>query len=147
MKKVHKVALAAGLALVTSAMLIGCGNSTPSDSNPTSQGPGNTAGRRGMPAQKTPEEMKTLLAPLVKAGTINQQQADKVVTYLQQRETARKNMTQAEREAERTKNQGERKAPLADLVANKTLTQQQADQAAKVLFPGRGPGEPKATNS
>lgn len=62
------------------ALAAGCGKTAQVESGNTAQvEQGNPGGRPGMFRQRSPEETKTLLAPLVKDGIITQQQADSVV--------------------------------------------------------------------
>ena len=84
-------------------------------------------------------QMQTKLKTLVDKGTITQAQADKVVAYLKKMQETRKadfakvkNMTQAERD--------KFKNPLAQLVTDKGLTQEQADAIAKLMPMHKGKG-------
>lgn len=107
-------------------------------------------------------QLKTKLAELVTAGTINQTQADAVIAYQQARAEQRqemsaedkaarqaeveklKAMTAEERKAYMEQNKPEKPQPFKELIDNGTLNQEQADAIAKIMggFGGHrgGPG-------
>jgi polyhydroxyalkanoate synthesis regulator phasin len=106
--------------------------------------------QKGYGAQ-TPAQMETelqaKLKTLVDKGTITQAQADKVVAYLKKMQETRKadfakvkNMTQAERKAYMEQNRDKFKNPLAQLVTDKVLSQDQADAIAQLMPMHRGKG-------
>lgn len=87
------------------------------------------------------------LKTLVDKGTITQTQADKVLDYLQKMEESRKadfekvkNMTQAERQAYMEANRDQGQNPLAQLVTDKVLSQEQADAVAQLMPMHKGKG-------
>lgn len=100
---------------------------------------------------KRQEQMKNQLDNLVNSGTITQEQEDKIIAYLEKQQENRraemdaekdsvKSMTDDERKAYFESKKGtrpEKSAPLKELVDNGTLTQEQADAAAKALRPER----------
>lgn len=80
------------------------------------------------------EIAQSVLDSLVSAGTLSQAQADTILTREQQREKERQtqmgkmqSMTKAERETACQENRPERVDLLAQLVADSTITQEQAD--------------------
>ncbi|MDP4132743.1 MAG: hypothetical protein Q8882_01880 [Bacillota bacterium] len=100
-------------------------------------------------------DFKAKLAQLVTAGSITQEQSNKIAAYMENEQAAMKAeheklaaMTEAERKAyfEENKNTSktERKDMFACLVTDGTLTQAQADLVVKALMPeGRGGHEGK----
>ena len=102
----------------------------------------------GFNAAKMQEKLKTNLATLVKAGTITQAKADKVVATFAQHLAQRtadfektKTMTAEERQAYMEKMRSERKDPIAQLVTDGVITQTEADAIAKAMpMGGRGHG-------
>lgn len=100
---------------------------------------------------KAPAEMKaqlsTQLKTLVDKGTITQVQADKVVAYMEKMQQNRsadfdkiKNMTEAERQSYMKQNRNKCQDPLAQLVTDKVLSQNQADAIAQLLPMHMGKG-------
>ena len=148
MKKGLKITVSVVCVLLTMVLAVGCSKKAPAESGNQDQS-GNPGGRSGMLRQRNPEEVKTSLAPLVKDGTITQQQADNVITYLEKQAEERQNITPEERRAQwggdqsqrpnqgQRPDQGQRPNPLSELVESGTITQQQADKIAGVLFQPR----------
>lgn len=93
--------------------------------------------------------MTETLASLVKAGTITQEQSDKINEYLTAKQTARKaeadkikNMTAEERKAYFEANKPNQKVDfLKDLVDQKVITQDQADAIKKAMPKMNKPGQ------
>ena len=100
-------------------------------------------------------EVKSQLGTLVKKGTIDQGQADKVIEYMNQmKEKVKiekgsipqtekdkiKNMTEQERKAYFEKVRGEKGNFLKELVDNGTLTQEQANAVREIIRPQHGKG-------
>jgi len=147
MKKALRIATAiAGLILIM-ALAVGCGSKTQVNSGDNARpGQGNRAGRAGMFNQRSPEETKTLLAPLVQDKTITQQQADTVAAYTYKQASDGRwsdqspGQGQGPNQGDRL-NQGQRPSPLSELVKNGTITQQQSDKITEVLFAPRGAGQ------
>lgn len=75
------------------------------------------------------------LAGLVTAGTISQEQADKVAKYM---ETLQAN--KPAKDAAASEQKQEKKNPLSALVDDGTLTQAQLDEVSKVVHSGKGHG-------
>lgn len=88
--------------------------------------------------------LKTQLDTLVANKTITQDQADKVSAYMQKLESDRaaemqkiQAMTQEERDAYFKGHIDQKQSPLAQLVTDGTLTQNQLNAVEKVLHPGK----------
>lgn len=104
----------------------------------------------GKSDQKT--DFKSKLAELVTAGTITQEQSDKILAYMETEQAARKaeqekiaRMTNDEKKAYFEANKLERKDMFSSLVSDGTLTQDQADAVKKAFMPeGRGSFEGKS---
>jgi polyhydroxyalkanoate synthesis regulator phasin len=87
------------------------------------------------------DKMKSLLDNQVKAGTITQEEADKIVSFLNKKAEERKaemekvkNMTEAERKAYFEQKKDKQKADLfTDLVNQGILSQQKADALKKAM--------------
>ena len=119
------------------------------------KGPGRGRGdwgpQKGMRGFAVKEGMQKQLAELVSNKTLTQEKADQVVAYFtkladEQKATMAKlqAMTQAERQAYMQQKNTERKDPLSQLVADKVLTQAEADAIAKAKqFKGPGFGRGK----
>lgn len=160
MKKFYKNGLALLLVLSSVLLFTGCGNFSKADT----QSAGNGQGSQDRMTQRpgfNQETVKTSLAELVKDQTITQEQADSVAEYLEKQSEERKNMSQEEREKNRqemqknreqnsdgnqngSQNGGPRFNPLSELVEKGTITQEQSEKIAGVLFQkgmGRGPGQ------
>ncbi|PKM45962.1 MAG: hypothetical protein CVV03_06035 [Firmicutes bacterium HGW-Firmicutes-8] len=165
MKKALKFAVSIAGIFLMMALVIGCGNKAKTESGNNAQR-GNRGEQRGMFSQRSPEETKTLLAPLVQDKTITQQQADTVAAYVYQQAEERRSQNQEERRTQWGQNDGgprpnqqqrpdqggglsqdpgpnpgQRTSPLSELVQNGTITQQQSDKIAEVLLQPRGAGQ------
>ena len=95
---------------------------------------------------KMQTNLKAKLATLVTAGTITQDQSDKILATFAQEQVTRaaefakiKAMTATERQAYMQTIKGKRVNPMSKLVTDGVLTQVQADAIAKAM-PHRGPG-------
>lgn len=93
-------------------------------------------------------QLSTQLKTLVEKGTITQAQADKVEAYFEKIAQTRqadfdqtKNMTREERQAYMQKNREKCQDPLAQLVTDKVLSQEQADAIAQLFPMHRGGGK------
>ena len=90
--------------------------------------------------EKMKERLQAKLAPLVESGELSQQKADKIVEYYYKVSLERKAlwkkakaMNPEERKEYITKIKKERKRPLVELVNDKIITQQEADNIRKVM--------------
>ena len=88
-------------------------------------------------------DFSTKLAELVTAGSITQAQSDKIVAFMASEQATKKSdqdklkeMTDAERKTYLEANKPEKATPLASLVTDGTLTQEQADLVGKAIMPG-----------
>lgn len=89
---------------------------------------------------KQQTDMKSRLSQLVENKTITQEQAAKLLTYMEKQQASRaaemekiKAMTKEERAAYLKSNASSKTNMLAQLVTDKTLTQEQADAVQKAL--------------
>jgi polyhydroxyalkanoate synthesis regulator phasin len=140
--------LCAGLLLLSAGLLTqiaGCNASAAKPAAKTGTGAAQGTGGRE-------QNITQAMATLVKDKTITQAQADKISAYLQTQaqnrrermEQSKNNNTAPPQGSSTEKPDGqERRSPLSELVKDGTITQEQADAVAKVLFT-RGPG-PQAT--
>jgi len=153
MKKILKITISVALVFLTVTTAVGCGKKSQVEQGNTAQmEQGDPAGRPGMFRQRSPEEIKASLAPLVTGGTITQQQADSVVSFFEKQAEERKNMNPEDPRAQREGNQGQRPEPgqrpnpLGELVSSGTITQEQADKIAEVLFNPQGTNQTNSGN-
>ncbi|MGB7604835.1 MAG: hypothetical protein WBL93_05095 [Lutisporaceae bacterium] len=89
---------------------------------------------------KQQDAMKNRLSPLVESKTITQDQATKILAYMEKQQASRtaemekvKAMTKEERATYLKSNASSKTNMLAQLVTDKTLTQEQADAVQKAL--------------
>lgn len=89
---------------------------------------------------KQQDAMENRLSPLVESKTITQEQATKILTYMEKQQASRtaemdkvKAMTKEERAAYLKSTSSSKINMLAQLVTDKTLTQEQADAVQKAL--------------
>lgn len=108
--------------------------------------------KKAIPVPKKKEDpqrknnFKTQLDSLVKAGTITQDQENKIQDYIKQKNAAKKaemdkikNMTAAERKAYFEANKGKRKTDLfSELVSQNIISQTQADAIKKAIPAPKG---------
>jgi hypothetical protein len=147
MKKTIKNSMVITGVLLIMLWMAGCGSISRMVSNNNDfGGRGNRGGGlgqgQGMFRQRTPDEMKTQLAPFVKDGTITQQQSDTVATYVYKQYEQRRATSQEERRGRQNRggeNGGQMPSQLSELVKNGTITQVQSDKVSSALFLPRTP--------
>lgn len=114
---------------------------TISKSLPLNKGRHNKGKFNGFKKSNRVTVLKPKLDSLVKAGTITQDQEDKIISYMKEKADARKaerdkvkNMTDAERKAYFEQKKSETKPNfLKDLVSQNIISQSQADAIGKLL--------------
>jgi Tfp pilus assembly protein PilP len=143
MRKVITGILAVSLAVSASIVALADSTTSGSTSSATTNTQGNVRAKRGpgRGPQDSAPAMKSTLDSLVKAGTITQDQEDKITAYIKQKDDERKagmdkvkNMTEDERKAYFEANKSKEKTDIfSDLASKSIITKAQADSIKKAM--------------